>query len=114
MTYTVIATWIAKPGHEDAVASSLVKLLEPSRSEPGCLEYRANRSLTEERTFLLYEEYVNEAAYDAHMQSDHFRRHAQGDAIPLLEARERAFCAPLNEPGPQPSGEGAGGGADDA
>jgi quinol monooxygenase YgiN len=97
VTYTLIATWIAKPGSEEAVASAILKLIEPSRAERGCLEYRANRSLSDSRRFVLYEEYADESAYHAHIESDHFRQHAQEEAIPLLDARERTFCAPLDE-----------------
>lgn len=91
MTYVVIAKWIAKVGNEDAVAAAIGKLIEPSRAEPGCVEYRANRSVSDGRVFLLYEAYIDEAAYRAHTESQHFARHAGGEGIPLLEAREREF-----------------------
>ena len=91
MTYVVIAKWIAKVGNEDAVAVAIGKLIEPSRAEPGCVEYRASRNLSDGRVFLLYEEYIDEAAYRAHTESQHFARHAAGEGIPLLEAREREF-----------------------
>ena len=35
MAYTVSVTWIAKEGEEEAVASALQLLVEPSRAEPG-------------------------------------------------------------------------------
>ena len=43
MAYTVCVTWIAKPGEEDAVASCLEQLVEPSRAEEGMLVYIPNR-----------------------------------------------------------------------
>ena len=91
MSYVVIARWTANPGNADAVARAIEKLAGPSRDEIGCLTYLANRSLDDRRVFLLYEEYVDEDAYRAHTESEHFTRFALGEGIPLLESREREF-----------------------
>ena len=99
MSYVVIARWTAKEGSEDAVAAAIGKLVDPSRAEAGCLQYRAHRSTSERRTFLLYEEYVDEASYGLHAESEHFKRHALGEGIPLLESREREFFVPLDRDG---------------
>jgi quinol monooxygenase YgiN len=94
MTLIVIARWTAKHGEEEAVAAALEKLAPPSREESGCLKYLVNRSLSDPRVFLLFEEYTDEDAYKAHAESDHFARFALGEGIPLLESREREFYAP--------------------
>jgi quinol monooxygenase YgiN len=91
MAYVVLAKWIAKPGEEEAVAAAIDALVEPSRAEPGMLVYQPHRDPENPRVFLVYEQYVDEAAYRAHGESDHFRRHGHGDALPRLEARERSF-----------------------
>jgi quinol monooxygenase YgiN len=91
MAYVVIAKWIARPGEEQAVAAAIDALIEPSRAEPGNLLYLPHRDPADHRVFLLYEQYVDEAAYAAHGASEHFRRHAVEDAIPRLQARERSF-----------------------
>ena len=93
MTYVVVARWTAKPGEEEAVGTAIEQLASPSRAEPGCLKYLANRSLEDARVFLLYEEYVDEDAYRAHGESEHFARFALGEGIPRLESREREFYA---------------------
>jgi quinol monooxygenase YgiN len=100
MTYVVIARWAARAGNEGAVAAAIEKLVEPSRNEPGCLRYLLSRSLTDDRVFLLSEEYVDEAAYTAHADSEHFARHGLGDGISLLESREREFYTPLDASAP--------------
>jgi len=103
MSYVVIAKWIARDGHEDAVAEAIRKLIPPSRAESGCLEYRAHQSVSDSLVFLLYEEYVDEAAYGAHAESGHFARHAIGEGIPLLKAREREFYTSMDaDPPPVP------------
>src|SRR3954464_15257276 len=43
MAYTVSVTWIAKDGEEDAVATALEQLVEPSRAEPGVIHYIPHR-----------------------------------------------------------------------
>jgi quinol monooxygenase YgiN len=91
MAYVVLAKWTAKPGEEEAVAAAISALIEPSRAEPGNLLYQAHRDPQDPRTFLLYEQYTDEAAYRAHGESEHFKRHGHDDALPRLQDRERSF-----------------------
>jgi quinol monooxygenase YgiN len=83
----VIARWKAHAGEEAEVERVLRDLTAASRAEPGCLEYRVSRSLEDARTFVLYEEYEDAAAFQAHRDSEHFRRLALDDGIPRLEGR---------------------------
>jgi quinol monooxygenase YgiN len=91
MAYVVVARWTAKPGEEAAVAAAIDALIEPSRAEPGNLVYQAHRDPADACVFMLYEQYVNEAAYRAHGESEHFQRHGHGNALPRLQDRERSF-----------------------
>ena len=92
MAYVVAAKWRAKPGKEGRLAELCGEMTEPSRSEPGNLFYQAHRDPDDPRLFYLYEQYVDQAGYEAHMDSEHFTRLVKGEAIPeLLEAREREF-----------------------
>ena len=95
MAYALTAKWTAKDGQEEAVYEAIRKLIEPSRAEPGCRLYQANRSLDDPRVFLLYEIYADEAAYAAHGESEHFKEYGHGLALPLLEGRERQFFEPI-------------------
>lgn len=95
MTYVVCAKWTAKPGHEAEVRSCIEALAVPSRAEPGALAYVPHEDPKNPRVFFLYEEYVDEAAYQAHGASPHFQEIAVGRAIPLLESRERLFLRPF-------------------
>ena len=84
MAYVVTAKWTAHPGKEGRLAALCEEMTEPSRAEPGNL-------------FYLYEQYVDQAGYEAHMDSEHFTRLVKGEAIPeLLEAREREFFETLS------------------
>jgi quinol monooxygenase YgiN len=95
MAYVVTATWTAKEGEEERVLQAVRNLIEPSRAEPGCLYYQANRDPEDPRVFFFYEQYADENAYKAHGESEHFKRYGLGEAIPLLESRERRFYTTL-------------------
>ena len=92
MAYVVSAHWRAKEGKSDRLAAVIEEMTTPSRAEPGNLFYQAHRAVDDPQLFYLYEQYADEAAYQAHMDSEHFTRLVKEEAIPeLLEARERAF-----------------------
>jgi (4S)-4-hydroxy-5-phosphonooxypentane-2,3-dione isomerase len=95
MAYTVSVTWIAKEGEEDAVASALEQLIEPSRAEPGVIHYIPHRDPEDPRRFYLFEMYVDADAYAAHGESEHFKRLGRDDALPRLEERRREFFVPM-------------------
>jgi len=105
MPYVVCAMWRAKEGEAEHVAAAIEKLTGPSRAEPGSLLYQAHRSLEDPNVFLLYEQYADSDAYQAHLDSEHFKRHAIDDGIPRLESRERSFY----ETWPPEGATGAGG-----
>src|SRR5918911_5783846 len=92
MAYVVAAIWTAKEGQEEKILEVIKKMTPLSRQEPGGLYYQAQHSPTDPRLFFLYEQYVDETGYEAHMATPHFERYVKGDAIPnLLENRERTF-----------------------
>jgi quinol monooxygenase YgiN len=95
MPYVVTAKWTARDGEEDKVRAAIEQLVEPSRAEPGCLFYQPHRDPENPRVFYFYEQYRDEDAYKAHGESEHFQRLGFGEAIPLLETRERAFYVTL-------------------
>ncbi len=76
--------------HQDReqVGELLCALALASRQEPGCLVYMPHRVEGDPDTVLIYEQYADAAALDAHRASDHFRRYAIQGLYQLL--RERA------------------------
>ena len=96
MTYVVTAHWRAKEGEEEQVAQMLARNAALSREEPGCLMFVGHRSVEEPRNFFLYEQYVDDAAFQAHTETQHFKDIVLGDVVPRLEARERAFYEPVD------------------
>jgi quinol monooxygenase YgiN len=96
VAYVVSAYWRAKEGKADRLAEVIEELLAPSRAEPGNVFYQAQRAVDDPQLFYLYEQYADEAAYEAHMDSEHFTRLVKQEAIPdLLEDRRREFFTTL-------------------
>src|SRR5437763_2225763 len=98
MVFVVGARWISREGEEDRVWGAIAKLIAPSRAEPGCLMYQPHRAVENPRVFYIYEQYIDEAAYEAHGASPHFQKHAIGEGIPLLESRGREFYETIENP----------------
>jgi quinol monooxygenase YgiN len=90
MPYCLAVRWTIKEGELDATLATLAKLVEASRAEPGCLLYQAHRSPDDPNVIFLYEQYADESAYQAHAESEHFRRYAVGELFPRRETSERA------------------------
>lgn len=95
MGYVVTAKWTAREGEGSKVRALIQQLIEPSRNEPGCRFYQPNFDPENENVFFFYEIYDDEAAYKAHGESLHFQELGFGEAIPLLETRERTFYETL-------------------
>jgi quinol monooxygenase YgiN len=95
--YIVIATWVAREGEEQRVAQILRDNAVASNAEPGCREFKVYRDKNQARTFVLYEVYDDEAAFQAHRESAHFKKYVIEDAVAFdrLEERFAKFYEPL-------------------
>ena len=91
MAVVLRATWTATEGAEAVVLDALTKLAPLSRAEPGCCYYQAYRDPAAPRVFHIFEIYDDDEAVAAHAASEHFQEYGLGQAIPLLETREREF-----------------------
>src|SRR5579884_4189095 len=98
MAYVVAAKWRARPGKADRLLEVIEEMTPPSRAEPGCVFYQAQRSEEDPNLFFLYEQYADEAGYEAHQETEHFTRLVKQEAIPeLLAAREREFYSTIGD-----------------
>jgi len=91
MAVVLKATWTARDGAEDEVLEALKALAPLSRQEPGCRFYQVYRSPEQPRVIHIFEIYDDDEAVAAHAESEHFKEHALGHAIPLLDDRVREF-----------------------
>lgn len=76
----------AKPGNEEKLKAELIKMLEPSRSESGCIQYTLHESV-EPGVFVFYEVWEDEAALEFHMNTPHFKAYRENIAS-LVDSRE--------------------------
>jgi quinol monooxygenase YgiN len=96
MAYVLIARMKTRDGEQEHAAELLGPLAEASRAEPGNIHYIPHRSLEDPRVFTIYEQYQDEAAFEAHGQTEHFKTIAAGQLFPLMEERERTFYETLD------------------
>lgn len=87
--YVVAARYTVKEGMQDDVLSVLKLMVPLSRSEPGNRAYIVNHSVDDPRQILLYEQYVDEAAFRFHVGRPEFVELVQEKIWPLLESRVR-------------------------
>jgi quinol monooxygenase YgiN len=62
----VFARFHAKTGSERGVEEAIVKVLGPTRKEPGCLAANMFRSVRDDRLFYIHSKWQSEAAFDWH------------------------------------------------
>jgi (4S)-4-hydroxy-5-phosphonooxypentane-2,3-dione isomerase len=96
----LVADYYAQEGKDDEIAEILKTMVAYCNSdkEPGCLSYIVNRSIEDPRKFLLYEQYTDEEAVNAHRSTEMFKEHILGTVVPMLDRREPHFYTVV-EPG---------------
>lgn len=81
---------------EAAFRDELLRVVPPSRAEPGCLSIHAFESLHEPPEFAIHSEWIDEAAFEKHAQMPHTVRFVEAaekvltHAIQGLRSREIA------------------------
>lgn len=76
---TIVARVTVKKGKEKVFIEAAAKLVETTRQEEGNVSYHLYQSPEQPTAFIFYEEYKDDAAFDIHTSSEHFK--AFGDAI---------------------------------
>jgi len=73
MTLRVVAHLTAKPDKIEETREALLKLIEKTRAEDGCVTYELMQNNTDPTDFTFVEEWSDDAALDAHLQTDHIK-----------------------------------------
>lgn len=84
----LIATIRSKPEHRERVRELLLELVEPVRSEPGCLYYNLFQQSEDPATFMLVAGWANDEAVAAHPVHPDVP-HVVELLMPLLDGIER-------------------------
>jgi quinol monooxygenase YgiN len=69
------------------ITEILYALALATRQEPGCVSYVPHRVDGDPDTVLIYEQYQDQAALEAHRASTHFRRYAIGGLFQRMKDR---------------------------
>lgn len=69
------------------VAAALALLATESRREPGCLAYVPHQVQDDPDTILIYEQYRDPQALEAHRASEHFKKYAVGGIFQKMKDR---------------------------
>ena len=80
---TIVARIEAKPDQVELVKSELLKVIEPTRGEAGCLQYDLHQDNDNPAVFLFFENWESRPLWQDHMNREHLKAHKQaaGDAI---------------------------------
>jgi len=87
ISFTVRMTF--RPEDREEVAQVLRELTRLSRLETGCVSYIPHTVESDPDTILIYEQYKDEAAADAHRASPHFAQYAIGVLYQKMLERNR-------------------------
>lgn len=91
--FVIAARYYMKEGTEDRALELLKSVVPLSRAEPGCITYCINQSLDNPRLILMFESFVDEAAFLEHAASPYVQDVVVGKVFPMIEKRERELFA---------------------
>jgi quinol monooxygenase YgiN len=87
---TIVARIEAKTGKIERVKTALLKLIEPTREEEGCLQYDLHQDKDNPEVFIFYENWESRVLWQNHMNNDHLKTY-------LLETKGAIESFTLNE-----------------
>ena len=76
------------PDDRTEVAATVALLAAESRREPGCVSYIPHQVQDDPDTIVIYEQYRDPAALDAHRATEHFKKYAIGGIFQKMKERQ--------------------------
>ena len=74
---TIVARIEAKKDKIELVRSELLKLVEPTRKEQGCMQYDLHQDNDNPGIFIYYENWESRELWQAHMNNDHLKAYME-------------------------------------
>ncbi len=71
MSLTILAQITAAAGKEAFLKAELLKLIEPTRAEAGCINYDLHQDNENPAVFVFYENWETRALWQTHMNAPH-------------------------------------------
>ncbi len=92
---TIVANITAEEDKIDLVKAELIKLIETTRSEKGCLQYDLHQDNENPAHFLFYENWTSRELWQAHMNNQHIAAYkaATEGAVAAFSLHEMAHIA---------------------
>ena len=72
---TVVAKLIVQDAVVETVKTELLKMIEPTRLEEGCIEYRLHQDNDDPKVFIFFEMWENMDCLERHMATPHYRNY---------------------------------------
>jgi quinol monooxygenase YgiN len=82
---TLTALIRVKPGEEERFLEAARKVIEPTRAEAGCIDYRLHRGADSPATFIFYENWQSRGDLESHLETPHIQGFV-ASIEPILEA----------------------------
>jgi quinol monooxygenase YgiN len=91
-TIRVVARVVAFPDKVEQVKSVLIKIIEPTRQEEGCITYELLQNHEDPTDFTFVEEWESQALLDIHLASAHIAEaESQLDGLVAAEPDIRVY-----------------------
>lgn len=92
---TIVANIIAKKDKVELVKSELIKLIEPTRLEEGCIDYDLHQDNENPAHFVFLESWTSRELLQKHLQSEHIAAYkaATEGAVELFTLNELTHIA---------------------
>ncbi|KXF82592.1 putative quinol monooxygenase [Enterovibrio coralii] len=90
---TIVANIIAKEDSIELVKAELLKLIDITRAEEGCLQYDLHQDNDNPAHFVFYENWVNRELWQNHMNAQHLKDYveATSDAVETFTVNEMSI-----------------------
>ncbi len=80
-----ISYFHVKPEHRDELIRELLKLIKPTRAEPGCIYYELFLDNTDPNFLILSSKFVNQRALDDHEKQPYIVHFLEGPMVKYCE-----------------------------
>ncbi len=95
---TVLALVKANEGMEETVGQELLSLVNPTRSEPGCINYDIYQATDEKSQFMFYENWESMEDLEKHRKAPHLKAYRQKVGSLLAKPIEVTLFKMISKP----------------
>lgn len=82
---TIVAKILAKEEKRDFVKSELLKLIDHTRAEKGCINYDLHQDIENPNLFLFFENWENKELWQTHMNNEHLAQYIKATEDSVVE-----------------------------